>query len=146
MYISHSVKVDPPKFYTSHVVLCIPSTFVNFLRNTRWWSTWTDTRCEMISENVCLCDDKVKLSRCLTNQALCHEGVWGSGCIDPHFLDLGSCWRWVVTFTYLLSPRGKSSRYPFDRRLNGTQNPCGLPWEILGPTGTRTPTLRSSNP
>jgi hypothetical protein len=31
---------------------------------------------------------------CLTNQALCHEGVWGSGCIDPHFLDLGTSWRW----------------------------------------------------
>jgi hypothetical protein len=22
-----------------------------------------------------------------------HEGVWGSGCIDPHFLDLGTSWR-----------------------------------------------------
>jgi hypothetical protein len=29
---------------------------------------------------------KVKLSMCLTNEALRHEGVWGSGCIDPHFL------------------------------------------------------------
>jgi hypothetical protein len=33
--------------------------------------------------------NKVKLSLCLTNEALRHEGVWGSGCIDPHF-DLGS--------------------------------------------------------
>jgi hypothetical protein len=24
----------------------------------------------------------------LTNKALRHEGVWGSGCVDPHFLDL----------------------------------------------------------
>jgi hypothetical protein len=23
----------------------------------------------------------------------------GSGCIDPHFLDLGTIWRWVVNFT-----------------------------------------------
>jgi hypothetical protein len=23
-------------------------------------------------------------------KALRHEGVWGSGCIDPHFLDLGT--------------------------------------------------------
>jgi hypothetical protein len=23
----------------------------------------------------------------------------GSGCIDPHFLDLGASWRWVVSFT-----------------------------------------------
>jgi hypothetical protein len=22
-----------------------------------------------------------------------HEDVWGSGCIDPRFLDLGSSWR-----------------------------------------------------
>jgi hypothetical protein len=26
----------------------------------------------------------------LTNQALRHEGVWGSGCINPYFLDLGT--------------------------------------------------------
>jgi hypothetical protein len=42
---------------------------------------------------------KVKLPPCLTNYALRHEGVWGSGCIDPHFLDLGTSWRWVVSFT-----------------------------------------------
>jgi hypothetical protein len=42
---------------------------------------------------------KVKLSLCLTNQALCHEGVWRSGCIDRRFLDLGTNWRWVVSFT-----------------------------------------------
>jgi hypothetical protein len=28
---------------------------------------------------------KVKLSLCLTEEELCHEGVWGSGCIDPYF-------------------------------------------------------------
>jgi hypothetical protein len=33
---------------------------------------------------------KVKLSPCLTNLAKRHEGVWGSGCTDPHFLDLGT--------------------------------------------------------
>jgi hypothetical protein len=36
---------------------------------------------------------KVKLSLCLTNSALRHEDVWGSGCTDPHFLDLGTSWR-----------------------------------------------------
>jgi hypothetical protein len=40
---------------------------------------------------------KVKLSLCLTNGTLRHEGVWGSGCIDPHFLDLGTSWIWVVS-------------------------------------------------
>jgi hypothetical protein len=29
---------------------------------------------------------KVTLSLCLTNSALRHEDVWGSGCIDPCFL------------------------------------------------------------
>jgi hypothetical protein len=32
----------------------------------------------------------------------------GNGCIDPHFLDLGTSWRWVVNFTPRpLYPRGK---------------------------------------
>jgi hypothetical protein len=36
---------------------------------------------------------KVKLSLCLTNYAIHHQGLWGSGCIDPHFLDLSTSWR-----------------------------------------------------
>jgi hypothetical protein len=40
-------------------------------------------------------------------------GVWGSGCIDPHFLDLGTSWWWVVRFTPRpLYPWGKSPWYP----------------------------------
>jgi hypothetical protein len=42
---------------------------------------------------------KVKLSLCLTNEAVRHEDVWGSGCIDPRFLDLGTSWRRMVSFT-----------------------------------------------
>jgi hypothetical protein len=42
---------------------------------------------------------KVKLSLCLTKEALRHKGVWGSGCIDPYFLDLSTSWRLVVSFT-----------------------------------------------
>jgi hypothetical protein len=45
--------------------------------------------CTMISVSI-LTTGKVKLLR--------HEGVWGSGCIDPHFLDLGTSRRWVVSF------------------------------------------------
>jgi hypothetical protein len=61
---------------------------------------------------------KVNLSLCLTNYPLRHEGVWVCGCIDPHFLDLGTSWRWVVSFTPRpLYPRGKSLRYPLDWRL-----------------------------
>jgi hypothetical protein len=36
---------------------------------------------------------KAKLCLCLTTQALSHEGVRGSGCIDPRFLDLSTSWR-----------------------------------------------------
>jgi hypothetical protein len=40
----------------------------------------------------------------------------GSGCKDPNFLDLGTSWRWVVSFSPLpLFPRGKSPRYPLER-------------------------------
>jgi hypothetical protein len=35
---------------------------------------------------------KITLSLCLTNKTICHEGVWGSRCIDPSFLDLGPGW------------------------------------------------------
>jgi hypothetical protein len=42
---------------------------------------------------VTLIKVKVNLTLCLTNKALRHKGVWGSGCIDPDFLDLGSGWR-----------------------------------------------------
>jgi hypothetical protein len=45
---------------------------------------------------------KVKLSLCLTNYALHHEGVWGSGCIAPHFLDLGST-HWIGGWVDLIA-------------------------------------------
>jgi hypothetical protein len=41
--------------------------------------------------------------------AVYHEGVCGSGCIGPHFLDLDTSWRWVVSFTPRpLYPLGKN--------------------------------------
>jgi hypothetical protein len=52
---------------------------------------------------------KVKLSLCLIISALRYECLWRSGCIDPHFLDLGTSFRWVVSFTPRpLYPWGKS--------------------------------------
>jgi hypothetical protein len=40
--------------------------------------------------------------------------------------DLGTSWRWVVSFTPLpLYPRWKSPRYPLDRRLGGPQSQSG---------------------
>jgi hypothetical protein len=73
----------------------------------------------------------------------------GSGWIDPRFLDFGTIWRWVVSFTpRLLYPREKNPRYPLDRRLGGPQSRSGQFIEVknLDPTGTRTPTRRSSSP
>jgi hypothetical protein len=86
---------------------------------------------------------RVKLSLCLTNSELRHEDVWGSGCIDPRILDLGTSRRWVVSSTpRQLYPWGMSPWYPLDRRLGGLQNRsgrCGIE-KNLASTGTRTPT------
>jgi hypothetical protein len=56
------------------------------------------------------------------------SGIWSNlhfhhfPATDPHFLDIGTSWRWVVSFTPRpLYPRGKSPRYPLDRRLGGPQ-------------------------
>jgi hypothetical protein len=42
---------------------------------------------------IYICMVKVKMYLYVTNLALRHEGVWGSGYIDPHFLDFGTSWR-----------------------------------------------------
>jgi hypothetical protein len=63
----------------------------------------------------------------------------GSVCVDPHFLDLGTSWRQVVSFTpqplYLWD---KSPWCPLDRRLDGPQIRSREREEekILDPTGT----------
>jgi hypothetical protein len=47
----------------------------------------------------------------------------GSGDIAPRIIDLGTRWRWMVSFTLLpLYPQGKSPCYPLDRRLGGPQS------------------------
>jgi hypothetical protein len=51
--------------------------------------------------------------------------VWGSGCIDSHFLDLGTSWEWSASRSGRFTPRGKSPRYPLDRRLGGLHNRSG---------------------
>jgi hypothetical protein len=53
-----------------------------------------------------------------------HMGEWR---YSSTFLDLGTRWRWVVSFTSLpLYPRGYRPRYPLDRRLGGPQSQSGL--------------------
>jgi hypothetical protein len=77
-------------------------------------------------------------------KTVCHEGVWGNGCTDPRFLDLGTCWRWVVSFKL----RPLYTRYPLNRRLSRPQNQYEQHREdnIFASTGTRTLTLWSSSP
>jgi hypothetical protein len=81
---------------------------------------------------------KAKLSLCLTIKHYAMKTFGGSWCIEPRFLDLGTRWRWVVSFT----PRplylwGKSHQYPSVRRLGGPQSWSGNmeTWKFLPPTG-----------
>jgi hypothetical protein len=47
---------------------------------------------------------------------------WGSGSIVPRNFNLGTRWRWVVSFKpRLLYSRTNNPRYPVDRRLGGSQ-------------------------
>jgi hypothetical protein len=47
--------------------------------------------------------------------------------IAPHCLGSGTRWRWVVSFTLgPFYPRGKSPRYPPDRKLGGPRSRSGL--------------------
>jgi hypothetical protein len=87
---------------------------------------------------------KWKLSLCLAYKALHHEGVWGSGCIEPPILDLGTSWRWVISFTpSLLYLSGKSPRYPFSfakaslkiNRMMRNDIPKREVWRVNGENG-----------
>jgi hypothetical protein len=46
--------------------------------------------------------------------------------ITPLTLNLGTSWKWVVTFTHRpFYPRGKSPRCPINKRLGGSQSRFG---------------------
>jgi hypothetical protein len=47
----------------------------------------------------------------------------GSGCIDPHFLDLGTSWRWVVSFTLRPLYPGEESPVPTGKEAGWTSEP-----------------------
>jgi hypothetical protein len=52
------------------------------------------------------------------NWAPRQEGVVGEWRLAPRILDLGTRWRWVVSFMpWPLYPQGKRPRYPLDGRL-----------------------------
>jgi hypothetical protein len=80
--------------------------------------------------NIFWCPKKFNLrewekSLCF-NWAPRHEGVLGSGSTALRILDLGTRWRWVVSFTPRpLYPHGKRQCYPLNRRLAGFQSRSG---------------------
>jgi hypothetical protein len=62
------------------------------------------------------------LSLCLTKYHAM-KTYWGSGGIAPRILDLGTRWRWMVSFTPRpLYPQGKNPWYTLNRRLGEPQN------------------------
>jgi hypothetical protein len=68
---------------------------------------------------------KVKLSLCLTKHHVM-KTYCGSRGIAPLILDLGSRWRWVVSFMHWPPyPQGKNPWYALDRRLSGPQSRSG---------------------
>jgi hypothetical protein len=85
---------------------------------------------------------KVRLSLCLTNYALRHEDVWGSGCINPHFLGLGTSWRWVVSFTPLPLYPLERAPVPSLQDIGWTPEPVWTIWRsenFLTTSGLKTP-------
>jgi hypothetical protein len=69
---------------------------------------------------------------------------WGSGGIAPRILDLGTRWRWVVSFTPRpLYHQGKSPWYPLDRRLGRPQSRSGGGGEEKIPSLRRESNLRT---
>jgi hypothetical protein len=68
-----------------------------------------------------------------------HMGVWKYSSTIP---DLGTRWRWVVSFALLpLYPQGKSRLYPLDRKLGQPQSRSERRGErrSLAPAGNWTP-------
>jgi hypothetical protein len=67
-----------------------------------------------------------RLLALLFNWAQQHEGESGSVGIAPRVLDLGTRWRWVVSFTpWPLYTQGKSPWYTLDRRFVGHNSQSG---------------------
>jgi hypothetical protein len=57
---------------------------------------------------------------------LAMKTYWGSGGIPPRILDVGTRWRWVVSFMPRpLYSQGMRLRYPLDRSLGGSQGRSG---------------------
>jgi hypothetical protein len=69
----------------------------------------------------------VKLSLCLTDEALRREGIWRSGCIDHVFLtSVLVADEWSASGRGCFTPRPRAPPpYPLNKRLGGRQNQSG---------------------
>jgi hypothetical protein len=77
------------------------------------------------SRNIVVTQGNVQLSLCLTKHHAM-KTYWGNGGTAPCILDLGTTWRWVVSFTSRpLYPQGKYPWYPLDRKLGEPQSRSG---------------------
>jgi hypothetical protein len=71
--------------------------------------------------------------------------TYGERRYSTTILDLGTRWRWVVSFTPRpLYSRGKSPRYSFNRKLGGPRSQSGRYGEriFFAPAGNRTPAFQ----
>jgi hypothetical protein len=87
------------------------------------------------------CTVEGKVASVLLTEHQTMKAYWGSGGIASGILDLGTRWRWVVSFTHPpLYPQGKSLWYPLDVRLGGPQSRYGRGSEKFpASAGSRTP-------
>jgi hypothetical protein len=76
------------------------------------------------------------------------RAYWRSWDIATRILDLGTGWRWVVSFTLRpLYLKRKRPWYPLDGRLGGTQSRSGWRREKFpAPAGNRTPDHPARSP
>jgi hypothetical protein len=105
-------------FQFSHILYHMkPSKVGNYFANKRW----SLGRCSSLADSdhgVCFFMNpsrwvKVKLPLSLPNYTPCHEDEWGTACIEPYILVLGTSCRWVVSFmTRPLYPQEKSPLVP----------------------------------
>jgi hypothetical protein len=92
-----------------------------FRTRERAWRSQCGVKC---SVHACV-KVKAKLSLWLTEHHTM-KTYWESGSIASHILNLGTRWRWVVSFMpWILYPQGKSPQSPLNRRLGGLQSQSG---------------------
>jgi hypothetical protein len=79
-----------------------------------------------------------KVILCFTDWVLRHDDLWGSGCIDLCFLDLGTSWRCGQLNALADLSKGRGLRHPCYSEPVWTIWRSGKSWMILPGTEPRT--------